>query len=203
MFEEYIWDFDGTLYDSYPVILDGFMATLNDYGIQADRREIYQILKEKSSASVAEKYQLDFDEFTKVYKKHEANDPRIPISYPGTKEVLAAIVANGKKNYILTHRLVESTQELLEREGMLHLVEEIVGPENNFPRKPNPAALNYLVDKYQMNPNKTVMIGDRTMDVDAGKNAGVQSIFYDLEELLEDVAADYMVRSVEEMTQFI
>lgn len=43
MFEEYIWDFDGTLYDSYPVILDGFMATLNDYGIQADRREIYQI----------------------------------------------------------------------------------------------------------------------------------------------------------------
>ncbi|WP_414841619.1 HAD-IA family hydrolase [Enterococcus saccharolyticus] len=203
MFEEYIWDFDGTLYDSYPVILDGFMATLNDYGIQADRREIYQILKEKSSASVAEKYQLDFDEFTKVYKKHEANDPRIPISYPGTKEVLAAIVANGKKNYILTHRLVESTQELLEREGMLHLVEEIVGPENNFPRKPNPAALNYLVDKYQMNPNKTVMIGDRTMDVDAGKNAGVQSIFYDLEELLEDVAADYTVRSVEEMTQFI
>lgn len=203
MFEEYIWDFDGTLYDSYPVILDGFMATLNDYGIQADRREIYQILKEKSSASVAEKYQLDFDEFTKVYKKHEANDPRIPISYPWTKEVLAAIVANGKKNYILTHRLVESTQELLEREGMLHLVEEIVGPENNFPRKPNPAALNYLVDKYQMNPNKTVMIGDRTMDVDAGKNAGVQSIFYDLEELLEDVAADYTVRSVEEMTQFI
>lgn len=203
MFEEYIWDFDGTLYDSYPVILDGFMATLNDYGIQADRREIYQILKEKSSASVAEKYQLDFDEFTKVYKKHEANDPRIPISYPGTKEVLAAIVANGKKNYILTHRLVESTQELLEREGMLHLVEEIVGPENNFPRKPNPAALNYLVDKYQMNPNKTVMIGDRTMDVDAGKNAGVQSIFFDLEELLEDVAADYTVRSVEEMTQFI
>lgn len=203
MFEEYIWDFDGTLYDSYPVILEGLMSTLNDYGIQANRREIYQILKEKSSASVAEKYQLDFDEFTKVYKKHEANDPRIPISYPGTKEVLAAIVANGKKNYILTHRLVESTQELLEREGMLHLVEEIVGPENNFPRKPNPAALNYLVDKYQMNPNKTVMIGDRTMDVDAGKNAGVQSIFYDLEELLEDVAADYTVRSVEEMTQFI
>ncbi|EOT28902.1 HAD-IA family hydrolase [Enterococcus saccharolyticus] len=203
MFEEYIWDFDGTLYDSYPVILDGFMATLNDYGIQADRREIYQILKEKSSASVAEKYQLDFDEFTKVYKKHEANDPRIPVSYPGTKEILEAIVAKGKKNYILTHRLVASTQELLEREGMLHLVEEIVGPENNFPRKPNPAALNYLVDKYQMNPNKTVMIGDRTMDVDAGKNAGVQSIFYDLEELLEDVAADYTVRSVEEMTQFI
>ena len=47
------WDFDGTLYDSYPVILEGFMSTLNDYGIQANRREIYQILKEKSSAATA------------------------------------------------------------------------------------------------------------------------------------------------------
>lgn len=203
MFEEYIWDFDGTLYDSYPVILEGFMSTLNDYGIQANRREIYQILKEKSSAAIAEKYQLDFDEFTKIYKGYEAKDPRIPVSYPGTKEILEAIVAKGKKNYILTHRLVASTQELLEREGMLHLVEEIVGPENNFPRKPNPASLNYLVDKYQMIPDKTVMIGDRTMDVDAGRNAGIQSIFYDLESLLEDIDANYTVHSVKEMNHFI
>ncbi len=28
MFKHYIWDFDGTLYDTYPVILDGFVAAL-------------------------------------------------------------------------------------------------------------------------------------------------------------------------------
>lgn len=73
-----------------------------------------------------------------------------PISYPGTKEMLEAIVAKGQKNYILTHRTVSSTIELLKKEDMLHLIEEIVGPENKFPRKPDPASLTYLVEKYQM-----------------------------------------------------
>ena len=103
----------------------------------------------------------------------------------------------------MTHRTVKSTKELLEREGLLELVEEIVGTENNFPRKPDPAALNYLVEKYQMNPEKTVMIGDRTMDVNAGKNAGIQTIFYDVENLLTGVDADYTIRSVAAMTELI
>jgi phosphoglycolate phosphatase-like HAD superfamily hydrolase len=47
------------------------------------------------------------------------------------------------------------------------------------------------------------MIGDRTMDVDAGRHAGIQSIFYDLENLLEDIDANYTVHSVKEMNQFI
>ncbi len=203
MFEEYIWDFDGTLYDTYPVLLDAFLQALRDYGIDADRQEIYQILKDTSSASVAAKYGLDFAEFSARFQQHEHADERIPVSYPGTKEMLARVVATGRKNYIMTHRTVKSTKELLEREGLLELVEEIVGTENNFPRKPDPAALNYLVEKYQMNPEKTVMIGDRTMDVNAGKNAGIQTIFYDVENLLTGVDADYTIRSVAAMTELI
>lgn len=203
MFEHYIWDFDGTLYDTYPMMLDGFMHTLKEYQITADRQEIFRILKEKSSASVAEKYALDFIEFSKTFKSYEGKGWEDPISYPGTKEMLEAIVAKGQKNYILTHRTVSSTIELLKKEDMLHLIEEIVGPENKFSRKPDPASLTYLVEKYQMDRKKTVMIGDRTLDVLAGKNAGVQSIFYDLDYVLEDIQADYIVRTIPEMLEII
>lgn len=47
------------------------------------------------------------------------------------------------------------------------------------------------------------MIGDRTLDVLAGKNAGVQSIFYDLDYVLEDIQADYIVRTIPEMLEII
>lgn len=203
MFEHYIWDFDGTLYDTYPVMLDAFVLTLADYDIQADRREIYQILKNQSSATIAEKYQLDFDEFSARFKRYENQDTRIPVSYAGTKEMLESVLATGSKNYIMTHRTVASTKELLEREGMLHLFEEIVGTENNFARKPAPDAINYLTQTYQMSVEKTVMIGDRPLDIDAGKNAQVKTIFYDLEQLISDVQADYTVCSVTEMQEII
>ena len=87
----------------------------------------------------------------------------------------------------MTHRDVVSTKELLMKENLDHLIVEIVGPENNFPRKPDPTSLNYLVEKYQLDKTTTVMIGDRAMDVLAGRGAGVQTMFYDIEGLLTDL----------------
>ena len=203
MLKAFIWDFDGTLYDTYTIMLDAFMQTLKDYGVSAQREEVYRLLKSESSAAVAAKYQLDFDEFSKIFQNYEIQDQRVPLSYPGTKAMLELVVAKGYKNYIYTHRKVDSTRELLEREGMLQLFEEIVGPENQFPRKPHPAGVTYLVEKYQLNKQETVMIGDRPMDIGAGEQAGVRTIFYDLEQLLPNIQADDTVRSIDEMVDLI
>ena len=184
-------------------MLEAFLKTLKEAGFDPDPKEIYRILKASSSKQVAEKYQLDFIDFSARFKAYEAMDERLPISFPGTKEALQALVDNGGKNYILTHRDVVSTKELLMREDLAHLVIEIVGPENNFPRKPDPTSLNYLVDKYQLNKAQTVMIGDRAMDVLAGKGAGVQTIFYDIEGLLTDLEADHVVHSMKEIKHII
>lgn len=203
MYQSYIWDFDGTLYDSYPIMLKAFIKTLKEYGFDPDPAEIYYILKDSSSKKVAEKYNLDFQEFTKAFKANEALDDRLPLSFVGTKETLEAVVAAGGKNYILTHRDVVSTKELLEKEQMADLIVEIVGPENNFPRKPDPTSLIYLVEKYHLDKDQTVMIGDRTMDVFAGQGAGVKTIFYDIEGILKDVSADHTVQSVAEIQEII
>ena len=203
MYQSYIWDFDGTLYDSYPIMLKAFVKTLKEYGFDPDPTEIYYILKASSSKEVALKYNLDFKEFTRKFKANEALDERLPVSFLGTKETLTAVCAQGGKNYILTHRDIFSTQELLEREGISDLITEVVGPENDFPRKPNPTSLLYLVDKYQMDKKQTVMIGDRTMDVLAGKGAGVKTIFYDIENVLKEVDADHVTHSMKEIRQII
>lgn len=202
MYQSYIWDFDGTLYDSYPIMLKAFIKTLTEEGFDPDPKEIYRLLKESSSKKVAEKYDLDFAEFTAKFKANEALDQRLPQSFPGTKETLRAVIANGGKNYILTHRDIYSTKELLEREGIAELITEVVGPENQFPRKPDPTSLLYLVEKYEMDKEQTVMIGDRTMDVFAGKSAAVKTIFYDIEALL-DVDADHIVHSMKEIEHII
>lgn len=42
----------------------------------------------------------------------------------------------------------------------------------HFPRKPNPASLNYLCTKFGIIRTEAVMVGDRPLDVEAGRRAG-------------------------------
>ena len=39
MIKNYIWDFDGMLFDSYPHITSAFLKALADFGIEADYDE--------------------------------------------------------------------------------------------------------------------------------------------------------------------
>ncbi len=40
-----IWDFDGTLYDTYPQIAAALAAAVRDLGFQADEKEAYALVK--------------------------------------------------------------------------------------------------------------------------------------------------------------
>ncbi|MCJ0587846.1 HAD-IA family hydrolase, partial [Enterococcus cecorum] len=113
------------------------------------------------------------------------------------------VIEKGGKNYLLTHRENASAKALLQGSQLDGLFVEIVGPENKFPRKPDPTSLLYLVEKYQMDKTKTVMIGDRPMDIDAGINAGVQSIFYNDERLFKIKQAHHEVHSLTEIEKFL
>ena len=205
MYHSYIWDFDGTLFDSYPIMLEAFLKTLKDAGFDPDSREIYRILKASSSKQVAEKYQLDFIDFSARFKAYEALDERLPVSFPGTKEALQAVVDHGGKNYILTHRDVVSTKELFnERKILTILIVEIVGPENKFSPQAGPNVFELFSGKISnWTKQTTVMIGDRAMDVLAGRGAGVQTMFYDIEGLLTDLDADHVVHSMKEIEEII
>lgn len=44
-----IWDFDGTLFDTYPAMVDGAWQALKDFGISMDKRNLLQ--NEKYSTS--------------------------------------------------------------------------------------------------------------------------------------------------------
>lgn len=68
--------------------------------------------------------------------------------FPETKQVLEMLKDNGGRHFILTHRLTESTWGLLKEHRLAHLIEEVVGIDQDFPRKPDPASLNYLIDTF-------------------------------------------------------
>lgn len=195
----YIWDFDGTLFDTYPIMLDSVMKSLSDLQITADPQEVYRLLKEHSSKEVAERYGIEYGGFAEAFHAYEDADSRVPQAFPDTKTALIELQRAGGQHFILTHRPLQQTRRLLAKEGLLPFFVELVGPENDFPRKPDPTSLGYLITKYQLEFDQTVMIGDRLLDIEAGKNAKIKTCFFDIDGFIKDTSADYVVHNMKEI----
>ncbi|MBA5266329.1 HAD-IA family hydrolase [Enterococcus hirae] len=191
--KNYVWDFDGTLFDTYPAMVDGALQAMAALGILADQETIYPIMKKFSTRQLIKEYQLPEEQFTPLFYRYEAASQKISKPFAGTQEVLRLLKSQGAKHFILTHRLSTSTWGLLEQFDLADLIEEVIGIDRNFPRKPAPDSLNDLIQRHQLKKSETIMIGDRRLDIEAGKNAGVLTCLYDIDHFLQDIPADYVV----------
>ncbi|EGP4917989.1 TPA: HAD-IA family hydrolase [Enterococcus faecium] len=197
--KNYIWDFDGTLFDTYPAMVDGAWQALKDFGISMDKKEIYFKMKKYSTSYLINESNLNAKEFNELFHRYEKESTVVSRPFPETKQVLEMLKDNGGRHFILTHRLTESTWGLLKEHRLAHLIEEVVGIDQDFPRKPDPASLNYLIDTFHLERTDTMMIGDRRLDIEAGKNAGVATCLYDIDHFLGEIPADYVVGNLNEI----
>lgn len=202
-YNNFIWDFDGTLFDTYPAMVDGAWHALQDFGYVMDKKDIYHIMKKHSTSQLRKEKQLTEEEFTPLFHQYEAKSQEISRPFKETQEVLHTLKQQGGRHFILTHRLTSSTWALLETFDLAHLIDEVVGIDQDFPRKPDPAALNHLIHRFQLERGKTMMIGDRRLDIEAGINAGVTTCLYDLDHFLGNIPASYIIGNLKEIIDLV
>ena len=76
---------------------------------------------------------------------------------------------------------------------MDHLFSGFITADMDFPRKPAPDAILYILNEYGLNPEKTVMVGDREIDVLSGKNAGIDGILFDPDHRVNETCAKWRI----------
>lgn len=196
--QNYIWDFDGMLFDSYPHITSAFLKALGEFGKEADYDEAKALL-EITFAHAFEHYDVSEEEKA-VFRKYEHDYNLRPIAVPfeNTYKTLEALFNDGKKHFLYTHRGFETSQHYLEEYGMKKFFTAFVDSSMNFPSKPAPDAVNYICDTYGLDRSETVMIGDREIDVLSGKNAGTCGCLFTKKENVES-AADFVVKDIPEV----
>ena len=200
--KNYIWDFDGMLFDSYPHITSAFIKALSEFGKDADYDEAKALL-EITFAHAFEHYDVSEEEKA-VFRNHEHNYALRPIAVPfeNTYKVLETLFNDGKKHFLYTHRGFETSQYYLEKYGMKKFFTAFVDSSNNFPSKPAPDAVNYICDTYGLDRGETVMIGDREIDVLSGINAGCYGCLFTRKEPPE-TAAQFVVHDISEILEVI
>ncbi|MBQ3864820.1 MAG: HAD-IA family hydrolase [Clostridia bacterium] len=178
-----IWDFDGTLFDSYPHILRAFRRALALHGFpNADPGELearVRISIGTAASYYTSRYGLDPDALLKTYHAEEnGKDDGDVRPFAGIRDLLFETMDAGWHHFLYTHRGL-NVFAYLDRENVRGCFEDFVTAADGFPSKPEPDAILYLVGKHGLPPADTWMIGDRLIDVQAGKNAGIQSLLFD------------------------
>ena len=175
----FIWDLDGTLLDSYEAILSGIEETFVQFSIPYDKEKVREFILKFSVQDlleqVAEDRNLDAEVLNQVRAQSLAEKNAQVVLMPGAREVLAWADQVGIRNFVYTHK-GDNAFTILKDLGLESYFTEILTSQSGFERKPSPEAATYLLDKYQLDPEKTYYIGDRTLDVEFAKNSGIQSI---------------------------
>ena len=196
MYKHIIWDFDGTLFDTYPMMTDAFLTTLKEDGIKELYENIISLMKISEPHLMQyckNKYDIK-DDFKERYYRYKDNvDKMASKPFINVPEICKHIILTGNKNYLYTHRDV-SAIEYLKVHGLYDYFSDFITGENSFKRKPDPQALLFLIDKHNMNKKEAIMIGDRDIDILAAKNAGIKACFFSNGQSKESEYADYNIQ---------
>jgi phosphoglycolate phosphatase len=172
-----IFDLDGTLIESKWDIAASVNFTLEELGLpQRPLEEIFGFVgdgvKKLLRLAVGETSRVSFEEALGVFRRHYlAHCLDRTVYYPGVEKVLGYF--GDKRKAVATNKSIEYTNVILQGLGPQYF-NFVVGGDNGFGLKPEPGMLLHIMERLNTAPERTVLVGDSTNDINGGHNAGIR-----------------------------
>jgi HAD superfamily hydrolase (TIGR01549 family) len=204
MYKHIIWDFDGTLFDTYPVMASVFKEMLEEVGIEEPLDDILTYMKISMTYAIQHyenKYHINSTFIEKYIIRRREKELSLCKPFAEIEDICRSIHSSGKKNYLYTHRGA-SAITLLKDYNLYEYFTDFITSQHGFERKPSPDAINYLVNKYSMSNQEAIMIGDRDLDILSAKNAGIHACFFNEDGEISDVA-DFSINNLGQLSSIL
>jgi 2-phosphoglycolate phosphatase len=175
-FKAVVFDFDGTLADSYDAITASVNHVRHLHGLDplsepavrrfVGRGPIHLLQHTVPGANV----QADLE----AYKAHHPSVLRSGTRLlPGVAETVAALANSGFSLAICSNKLTPFTCELLDYLGLAVYFQVVIGPEDAPRPKPAPDMLVEALKRLNCSPAEALYVGDMTVDIETARAAGV------------------------------
>jgi phosphoglycolate phosphatase len=176
-----IFDLDGTLLNTLGDISDSVNRILSDENFPNHTEEeirsfighgtkslIYNSLPPDKRDNYSVQYYLDaflIDYNQNYYKK--------TFPYTGVKEMLAELTTKGIELAILSNKSEELVKKCVAKLLPELEFKVILGSNDSFPLKPDPAGALYISEKLNIPPAEFLFLGDSDVDIQTALSAGM------------------------------
>jgi len=207
-FEGIIFDVDGTLTSTHELICAAFNHVASKYmDKKLTNEEVFALYGPTEDTILKEWFGNNLSNAMEDYYKFYKNEHHLAAVYPGIKEILESIKERNIPLGIFTGKGRRTTIITLEVLGLDKYFDLIVTGDDVKKHKPSGEGIIKFVNKFSLNREKVLMIGDSVGDIKAASEAGVKiaSVVWDKyvkEEVLK-LGSDFVFHSVEELKEFL
>jgi phosphoglycolate phosphatase len=179
-YELIAFDWDGTLFDSTACIVKSIQAAARELGLQEPpveraRHVIGLGLEPALQIAVPELPRERYRELANAYRRHYFATVHDVTLFDGVPELLRQLKDRGHRLAVATGKSRRGLDEALDQVGLRALFDATRTAEETA-SKPHPQMLHELMDELGMAPERTLMVGDTTHDLQLALNAGTPAL---------------------------
>ena len=181
MYKNLIFDFDGTIADSKECSIVATQKSFKEKGLEeptVNLIEYYMGIPMEKSFSLMSSVDLDDHQLEALIKTFRQNYKKVESSYlklyKHMTEQLQSL-SKDKQLFVVSSKKTDVLIRNLEILDIDHLFTEVIGSDKVNHYKPSPDGINYILNKYQLENEETIYIGDAIFDMQMANSAKVAS----------------------------
>jgi len=208
-FDGIIFDIDGTILQSNQLIFATFNYVTEKYlGKTTTPEEIIALFGPTEKVIINQLFEDNYENvMTDYYQFYRDNHNEMAKVFDGITELIDELKSRDILLSIYTGKGKGSTEITLNKLGIRDKFDMVVTGDDIEGHKPSPEGVDVFINKYNLNRDRVLMIGDAPPDVNAAKSTGIKvaSVLWDSyakEEVLQ-MESDYYFNTVEELSKFL
>jgi phosphoglycolate phosphatase len=214
-----VFDLDGTLIDSRLDLIHSVNATLRHIGRPELDGELVASYVGDGAPALVQRALGDADKndeallaraleyFLGYYRQHKLDHTTV---YDGIPEVLAGLAhpSNGARRLmaVLSNKPVNPSRDILRALGLGDFFLRVYGGNSFSTKKPDPLGVSTILQETNVAANEALMIGDSSVDVLTGRNAGMWTcgVTYGFApQTLQEAPPDVLVETPRELGELL
>lgn len=174
-FKTIVFDLDGTLTNTLPVIFDAFNHVISPYSNRIHSNEEISSYFGPSEENIIANFVPSHEvgrALTKLHSYYTGNGHRVTL-FEGIREIVDLISARNLELFLFTGKGRHGTTITLKQLGLDNAFGAIVTGDDVVRPKPDGEGMFKLLEDTGTSPEETIFIGDTEADIMSGRAAGV------------------------------
>jgi phosphoglycolate phosphatase len=172
-----LFDFDGTLADSYPAITASVNHVRASYRLPPLAEAEVRRHVGRGPAYLLEHTVpgCDLEQDLALYRSHHPTVMRTGTRLmPGAAAMMSALKDSGRRTAICSNKPGDFTRALIGHFGLANSIDAIFGPEDVARPKPAPDMVLAALARLEVVARQALYVGDMAVDIQTARSAGVE-----------------------------